>query len=532
MTILLLKKQLAESFSFLLLNKKSGKTRSRKGLLLAAGLLVALFAYVAVFIYILAREVCAPLYEIGLGWFYVAIAALLSIVLGVVGSIFSTYQSLYRAKDNDLLLAMPIKPRSILTARLVTVYAIGFLYALPVYAPAMAVYLSVARPGALGVIFTILAPFILGLFILTLACLLGFALAYLNSKFKINSIVSVVLILIFIAAYYYLLYNAQDMFMKILSDPAGVSKAAKGVLYPLYHMGLATTGDALSMLIFTAIFAALFALTYLLLSLSFLKLATANVGTRKKVYREKKQSAAPIGKALLFKEWKRFSSCTIYFMNAGLSSFILPILAIVLLVKGTWVTDTLGMLLPQLSRDVMIPFVLVATVMVAGMNAITAPSISLEGKHLWILRTCPVGAREVFAAKVRLHLLFTVPPTLLFVLAVLIVLKPCVWCWILLPLACAAYVALVALLGLALNLKFPNLTYTSEAQPVKQSLPTFLVLFGGWGYSIAVAVIYYLTMDHITPALYLGIVTAATLLLTALCGIWISKRGTKLFEEL
>ncbi len=532
MTKLLLKKQLTESFSFLFFNKKSGKARSRKGLLLAAGLLVALFAYIAVFVYILAREVCEPLYSIGLGWFYVAIAAMLSIVLGVVGSIFSTYQSLYRAKDNDLLLAMPIKPHSILTARLITVYAIGLLYELPVLAPAMAVYLSVARPGALGVIFTCLSPFILGFFVLTLACLLGFALAYLNSKFKISSGVAVVLTLIFIAAYYYLLYNAQDMFAKILADPAGVSNAAKGVLYPLYHMGLGVEGDLLSMLIFTAIFAVLFALTYLLLSASFLKLATANVGAAKKVYREKKASAAPIGTALLFKEWKRFSGCTIYFMNAGLSTFIMPILAVLLLVKGAWVTDTLGMLLPTLSRDIMIPFLLVAIVMMAGMNAITAPSISLEGKYLWILRTCPIPTRDIFKAKVRLHLIFTVPPTIVFAVAALIVLKPSVWCWLLLPIAATVYVALVALVGLALNLKFPNLTYTNEAQPVKQSLPIALTLFGGWGYSIGVGVVYYFTMDHIGAALYLGIVTAVTLLLAVLCGVYLYKRGTALFEEL
>ena len=46
-----------------------------------------------------------------MGWLYFAIMGLMAILLGAFGSVFNTYSGLYLAKDNDLLLSMPIPVR-------------------------------------------------------------------------------------------------------------------------------------------------------------------------------------------------------------------------------------------------------------------------------------------------------------------------------------------------------------------------------------------------------------------------------------
>ncbi len=51
---------------------------------------------------------------LGYGWLYYALMGLLALAFGVFGSVFSTYAGLYQAKDNELLLSMPIPPRRIL----------------------------------------------------------------------------------------------------------------------------------------------------------------------------------------------------------------------------------------------------------------------------------------------------------------------------------------------------------------------------------------------------------------------------------
>ena len=45
-------------------------------------------------------------------WLYMALMGIVSVILGVFGSVFNTFSTLYQARDNDLLFAMPITERS------------------------------------------------------------------------------------------------------------------------------------------------------------------------------------------------------------------------------------------------------------------------------------------------------------------------------------------------------------------------------------------------------------------------------------
>ena len=56
----------------------------------------------------------------GMGWLYFALMGLMAMFLGAFGSVFNTYSSLYLAKDNDLLLSLPIPVRIIMASRLVS----------------------------------------------------------------------------------------------------------------------------------------------------------------------------------------------------------------------------------------------------------------------------------------------------------------------------------------------------------------------------------------------------------------------------
>ena len=278
MTKALFKKQMMEVFSWVYRNRKSGKNRSKKGILAYILLYLFLFAFLGGVFYMVAGMLCAPLAAAGLGWLFFALMGLMAVALGVFGSVFSTYSSLYRAKDNDLLLSMPVPAAKILLVRLSGVFAMGLLYELIVMIPTVIVYFMAAQPSALGVIFTLLIPLVLSILILTLSCLLGWVVALVSGKLKNKNVIVVLLSLAFIAAYYYFYAQAYSILQGILANPQAVGSKIRSILYPSYQMGLAAEGRALPMLLFTAIVAALFAIVYLALSRSFLKLATANRG--------------------------------------------------------------------------------------------------------------------------------------------------------------------------------------------------------------------------------------------------------------
>ena len=96
----------------------------------------------------------------------------------------------------------------------------------------------------------------------------------------------------------------------------------------------------------------------------------------------------------------------------------------------------------------------------------------------------------------------------------------------------AVFILFFSMLGLMLNLKYPNLNWTNEITPIKQSMSVFVSMFGGWIYTIVFAVAYYPLSARISGELYLVGVAAFTGLLCLALDSWLKKKGAKIFAEL
>ena len=69
----------------------------------------------------------APMLERGADAAYFALGLFLSLLVMLFASVVYTKNQLYAAEDNELLLAMPIPPRLILTTRLILLLAVNYL---------------------------------------------------------------------------------------------------------------------------------------------------------------------------------------------------------------------------------------------------------------------------------------------------------------------------------------------------------------------------------------------------------------------
>lgn len=531
MTKALLKKQISEVFSWVYFDRKNGKSRSKGGIIGFSALYLFIFAFLGVFFYQIGDMLCKPLVDAGFGWLYFALMGLIAVALGVFGSVFNTYSSLYTAKDNDFLLSLPIHPGKILAVRLLGVYLMGLMYELIIAIPAMLVYFVSVRQSVLSVVFGLLIPILLSFLVLVLSCVLGFFVALISSRLKNKNFVIVLLSLAFIAAYYYVYAKAYQIVESILSAPEKVGNSVKSILYPFYRMGLGAEGDVISFLIFTLIVAALLFVTYLVLSKSFLSIATANKGTAKKAYKEKTAKVASLENALLRKEFSRFFGCSIYMLNCGLGIILMPIAAVFILIKGPELSAVLTEIFGYGTDIIMLPAA-AAVGMLSTMNDITSPSVSLEGKNLWLVQSFPIPAKKVLHAKIKLHLILTVVPTALLAICICIAFKNTLPYAILILAFALIFVVFMALVGLVLNLKMPNLNWTDATVPVKQSLCVMLALFGGWVIIIALGVVYYFASALITPVLYLILVSAVLAIISALLLRWIDTKGAEIFESL
>ena len=483
---ILLKKQMSEMFRMYLYDAKKNKARSKASVIglfvmyafLIVGVLGGIFTYLAV-------SLCRPLSDAGVPWLYFLLITMISVALGVFGSVFNTFASLYLARDNDLLLSMPIPVRAIMASRLLGVYLMGLLYSGIVMIPAVIVYFVTAPVTPLAVVGSILLTVCVTLFVLVLSCLLGWVVAKISVKLRHKSIVTVLASLVFIGLYYFVYFRAQSVIEELVANAAVVGAKIRGAAYPLYAIGQMGTGDPLAIACVTVVTVLLFVLTMYLIAHSFIRIATTPQNAEKKAYVAGREKTHSTNMALFLRERQRFTGSANYMLNCGMAILLIPICAVLLLWKG-------GMLAEMI----------------------------------------PVTAWQILRAKLWLHVALTVVPMTFYCICAAIGLRLTILQTVLLLAAATAYVFFSAALGLALNLKHPNLTWSNENIPIKQSLPVFLCLFGGWIYGAAAVIVYFLFPGPVNAVLYLLPVTAVTITAAAALWIWLYKRGTRIYEAL
>ena len=529
----LLKKQFLELNTFYFQNKKTGKNRSKGGIIGMIVLFVLLFASIGFAFYGMDSLLCASFLPFNMDWMYFAMTGVLAIFLGVFGGVFNTYAGLYHAKDNELLLSMPIPPSKILLVRMVGVYAMGLLYESLVSVPAIIAYWVHAKVTAVTVIVPILLVFIVGFFVLALICALGWVVALISSKLKNKSFITVLVTVAFLGIYYFVYFKISTILQYIASNAAEIGDKAQEI-YPLYIFGLAWVGKALPLLAVTAVVFVLAAVTYYILSKTFIKIVTTKTAEKKTEYKAQAVKSTSVSNALLHKELKRFVSSPTYLMNCGLGIVLTPILGIVALIKSAWIKETVAAVFEESPEmAVILPVVVAAVIgLMLSLNQITAPSISLEGKNIWILQSMPVNAIEVLNAKQRLHLIMNVPSAVIS--SVLLGIAFGFGSDNIIAMAgfAVAFAMFMSSSGLCLNLKKPNLTWTNETVPVKQSASIMIALFGDWFICLLFGGIGFFTMSIIDP-IYFMIGSAFVLAgISVLLNRWLKNKGTVIFKNL
>lgn len=184
--------------------------------------------------------------------------------------------------------------------------------------------------------------------------------------------------------------------------------------------------------------------------------------------------------SLVGKEWKEVQSISVYMVNTlfgifGTGGFLLylkffnPDLVLQLRIQG----DILYWL----------PLVIAS---VFSITPMTACSLSLEGKQRWIVASLPIDTQGYLLSKLVAPLLLLIPTSLILSLGFALLFSvSTVWVliYMLFPIVSLTFFHIV---GLFLNLQFPNYQWTQASTVVKQGVPVLgvlacaMVFFGGF----------------------------------------------------
>ena len=529
----LIKKQYQECFRSYFVNPKTGKRRSKGGIFWMFVFFSAIMLFLAGVFFGLAFFIGDALFEIGMDWLYYVLMGILSVLLGTFGSVFNTYSTLYLAKDNEMLLAMPIPPSKILITRMSLVYGMSLLYSGVVWIPAVVFAWIFGTASTAAVVFDVLLVFLVALFVTVVTCVLGWVVALVSTRVKNKSFAIVIVSLVLFGGYYYVCFNWMGVLQKLLLNAQALGEGIRVWANVFYQLGMAAVGDAKAMAIFSGITLALFALCFFVLSKSFLHIA---IRTRTEGRRGGKVSvkSAGVSSALLGRELKRFASSPTYMLNCGLGIAILPVLAVFALVKREFLDEMItGIGFLFSGMDQLLPMaVLLIVCMCSGLNAVSTPSVSLEGKNLWILRSLPVSGKMVLSAKLRLHLWLNLPAALFATVVLGICLKLEAVTILLCALFIVAFIWLSGAFGLILGVLRPNFQWTSEAMPIKQSMNMMISILVGFSLPVLAAVGCYLSRNLLSTELYMVLCAALFGGLSLALTRWLNTKGAAKFDAL
>lgn len=528
---LLLKKQMSEIFRQYFFNYKKNEPRSKGAtagffvlfVILIGGVMGGMFGFLA--------YALVDLASYGYGWLYFVILGGAGIIFGTVGSVFNTYSGLYLAKDNDLLLSMPIPPRTIVASRVIGVYLMGLIYSASAMIPAAVVYIVFVPQTAMSVIGALFMVLLVSAIVFFLSSLLGWVVAKIAKKLKNRSFAIVLISLAFIALYYFVYFKAMNLIRDLIANAALYGDTIKGKAYPVYLFGMVGEGDLKAIAIFGLSVAALIVLAMAVISRTFVKIATSSADTAVTRRKSGNIKAKGVFGALLTKEFARFKSSATYMLNCALATLLLPLVGIFALIKSDLLIEItaslrlLGGLTPAALACVIVLFL-------SSMNMITTPSVALEGNTHWLIKSLPVDAKMALRAKIALQLVLTTPAVLFCSVCLAFGLHLGALDALLLILTTTVSTVFMAVLGLAMGLRNPNFNWTREVVPIKQSLDVFLSMIGGFVGSILCFVVLFLFSDKIGSAACLAIITAVYAAGSAALYAWLMKQGAAKYGKI
>jgi len=461
-------------------SKMAAKNKKRNPVRFVLFLLFALYIIAALLMSIggLFYQIAGSFHAIGFDWLYFSFVVIACFSLNFIGSVFMTQNQIFDAKDNNLLLSMPIPMSYILASRMLTLVFLNSLYTLLIAIPAIIVYFMQVPFSISILIMYIIGILFIPIFTMAITCVVAWIIALISSKMRNKNLIIIVLLLTFFGAYMYFAMNIQTYIGKLITKGETIGNAIRNTLPPFYSFGKAIADvNYIDLVMFIAWAVIPFVAIYMLLTKSFLKIATSNKGLKKVKYVQKELKVSSIRNSLILKELKHFVSLPMYMFNCGIGVVMELFLAGALIVKKD---EIVKMFIQQPGLDKFIPLLLclMSCFCIATID-ISAPSISLEGPSLWILRSNPIKTTDIFFAKIATNFIIGAPVSIILSVVGWFTIPMGLFEKIILLIVPLIFLAFISIFGLVSNVWFPKLQWINTTVVVKQSMSVMITVFGG-----------------------------------------------------
>lgn len=447
--------------------------------ILSVWIILMLIFTMVFYVYLLAE----PLSKVGLTYVALALYYIITVIFMFIGGVNKSQGVLFTSKDNNMLLAMPIKRSTIFLARFIKLLLFEYIWTLFIMLPTIGVYVYFEHPSASFYILSLVMLIMLPIIPMILSSIVGYIIQLLSSKVKRKNTARIIYNVIFTFGLMYIVYGMESYIPKIIANATSIANMLSKIYYPvgLYISNIMDI-NVLNIVIYMAFNILLIIAFTIVFSKGYFKLLSNLIeGHTNSHYKIKDLKKGTIFAALFSKEVKRFYSSSIYVMNTMIGVVLFLIAGAFVLIKGE---QGLTAIVTEMSKGETINFsgmISKAVLLIAGFcistTAITASSISIEGKNLWFTKSLPIEPINIFKAKIFNNIVMVLPfmlvGTVLFAIGLKMELIDFAMCILL----CIIFTVFEALFGLLVNLKFPKLDASNDTIIVKQSLSSMLGIF-------------------------------------------------------
>lgn len=430
-------------------------------------------------------------------------------------SIFLIPSIFYFSKDSETLLALPLPPQTILSAKFSVCLVYEYAFTLIVCVP---LYIAYANNAAIGIPYILLALVIfitLPIYPLVLSSIITMLLMrfvpFFKNRDRFNMIAGILSIIL--AFGFSFAMNSGT----IAEDPnALISMLTQGnnsmislfsKIFPAIPFAAEAliSSDALQLVYYILITCAALAVLVILGKWLYFKGA---IGFSETKSSRKELSAKDFARVsrhskvrtYLIKELRLLIRTPVYAINCIGMCILMPIMLLVIFITAD--ADVLLQQLPDITPylDGMLPYAVLAGMasgfLFSNLNMISSTAISREGTNISFMKYIPMSLKQQLQAKVLSGILMSVISMLLTMVCVYFLLPifPLTWYF-----AAAAASLITIVLGnyasLVLDILHPKLVWEQEAAAVKQNMSGIVSMLAGMAMTVVTCVLLFILPD-------------------------------------
>ena len=474
-----------------------------------------LVVYLGVILFIVENKMLDVLMKMGTPDMLISMAVTLATAGTLIMSFFFVLSSLYLGRDAAYLAALPLKSRTIMSAKLVQVWISETLIDALLILPACILF-GVKTGAPVGFYLRMILVWLL--IALLPICIIAFVsslLIRISGLWKHRELVVTVAGIALMVGYMFLMMNlggitgdsaeGGEMMQRFMMDNSSRIQSMTAMFPPAAWAAMGLLGkDPGKLALWVAVSLAAPVITVWLLGYSYRKLSLLQTetpeGSKKKFTGRESYGVGSQFAACCKRELKTILRVPSYATNILPTAFMPLLMVIMMFVISNRVGgdgQNLSVIMQQQFSPALVMSVLAAVLAyMAGMNPALSTAVTREGKGHELLTALPVPAKTLVRAKFAVGFGLALVGALAASVA-LVVLFPTFTLQVVLAfILCVLFSYVNSVLALNRDIRKPRLDWVTEQEAVKQNFGVLISLLISWGILIALAGVTYLMISQ------------------------------------